>query len=221
MTVSNRRPSRCKRDALPTELTALSWRPVPAPTLYFRPREAKPSRSSRHDVPAGPKRSTHTPRHRKRAISSDPLPPISWLPRALAALLFRRLLRIQARLQGGAGFETRVLRGRDLDLLPGGRIAAFASGALAHREGAEADQSELRRLLRRSGDAWPSTASSAVAALTFVNSASLAMCSTSSSLFIWPLLCLARRCRDVARLSRDWPPPPSHLCQRIDAWGEP
>ena len=33
-----------------------------------------------------------------------------------------------------------------------------------------------------------STASSAAAALTFVNSASAAMCSTSSSLFMWPLL---------------------------------
>src|SRR5271154_170152 len=130
--------------------------PVPTSTLYFRPHEGKPCR---HHVPStlrpfSAEQVNSRARHRERAISSHPLPPISWLPDAfLAALLFRRLLRIQARLQGGAGFEARVLRGRDLDLLAGGRIAAFAGGALAHREGAEADQSDFVAFLERFGDA--------------------------------------------------------------------
>jgi hypothetical protein len=54
-----------------------------------------------------------------------------------------------------------------------------------------------------------SAASSAAAAATFVKSASFAMCSTSSSLFIWPLLCQFRRYCDAARVSAAVGPKPA------------
>src|SRR5690606_34311001 len=55
-------------------------------------------------------------------------------------------------LQRLAGLEAGVHRGGDLDLLAGARVAAGARGALAHVEGAEADERDAVALLQRIGD---------------------------------------------------------------------
>ena len=49
----------------------------------------------------------------------------------------------EGRLERRAGFEPGVLRRGDLDLFAGGGVTAFAGFALAHREGAEADQAHF------------------------------------------------------------------------------
>src|SRR5690606_29870125 len=55
-------------------------------------------------------------------------------------------------LQRLASLERRILRGLDLDGLAGLRVATGAGSALAHLEGAEADQGDGVALLQRLGD---------------------------------------------------------------------
>src|SRR5207248_11653156 len=51
-----------------------------------------------------------------------------------------------------AGLELGLLRGGDLDLLAGARIAAFRSGATGHRKGPEANKTNLATPLQCAGE---------------------------------------------------------------------
>src|SRR5208282_2087557 len=74
-------------------------------------------------------------------------------PRTRRIDLFLARLLVEARFQRRARLEARVLRRGDLDFLAGRRIAPFSGGALAHREGAESDETHFLALLHRLFDA--------------------------------------------------------------------
>ena len=125
---SNPRPSGCKPDALPAELTAL---PCPACARVYR-LPAPQKTTGRHLCGDG--------RLHCLSNSSDGgrgPPERQLVHRVLEAL---------------AGLEFRLVRRRNLDGVTGARVAASGRGPLRHAERAEADQPHLVPALQSAGD---------------------------------------------------------------------
>src|SRR5882757_4880063 len=134
MTGSNRRPSRCKRDALPTELIAPAL-----PDLFHQASAGKRIAENRPKPLYRNHAGNATGRRAKaQAAGAEPVGD----QRASVDGVFERL----------SGLELRLLRSRNIDLLARARVAPFGRGALRDDKRAEADETNFGPLLQRLGD---------------------------------------------------------------------